>query len=259
MPEARNLHRNRHLLGRSRRRRCPIQPSTPRIQRTCGIGWSSGAPRAWKRCRSLTTATAPMGPCSSGRCGMASPIDRAYAELRSRNEPLVEITQSRASPRPCRCCSPNDELAGFELMTSYIGVNKPITKFEGGYVRDALKRGLRDRESARRQSLQVGICRGQRQSQFRRRLRRGPLLLEGRRARWITRSAWRRATRRLQELGGVLCGGQDRAGHFDLGICRSHWHMGGAEHARVAVRSASTQGNVCYYGPAHPRAAVRGL
>jgi hypothetical protein len=70
------------------------------------------------------------------------PIDRAYAELRARNEPLTEITQVKGQSETMPLLSPNDELAGFEVMTSYIGTNKPITKFEGGYVRDALKRGL---------------------------------------------------------------------------------------------------------------------
>jgi len=70
------------------------------------------------------------------------PIDRAYAELRLRNEPLVEILQTKGSSETLPLLSPNDEFADFELMTSYVGVRKPITRFEGGYVRDALKRGL---------------------------------------------------------------------------------------------------------------------
>jgi len=70
------------------------------------------------------------------------PIDRAYAELRARNEPLVEITQSKGQSETMPLLSPNDEFAGFEVMTSYIGVTKQITRFDGGYVRDALKRGL---------------------------------------------------------------------------------------------------------------------
>jgi hypothetical protein len=70
------------------------------------------------------------------------PIDRAYAELRSRNEPLVEVTQVKGTSETMPLLSPNDELAGFEIMEWYIGAAKRVTKFDGGYVRKALRDGL---------------------------------------------------------------------------------------------------------------------
>jgi hypothetical protein len=70
------------------------------------------------------------------------PIDRAWAELRARNEPLAEITQVKGTSETHPLLSPNDEFAGFEIMEWYIGSARPITKFDGGYVRKALKDGL---------------------------------------------------------------------------------------------------------------------
>jgi hypothetical protein len=70
------------------------------------------------------------------------PIDRAWAELRARNEPLAEITQVKGTSETHPLLSPNDELAGFEVMEWYIGQAKKVAKFDGGYVRKALKDGL---------------------------------------------------------------------------------------------------------------------
>jgi hypothetical protein len=70
------------------------------------------------------------------------PIDRAWAELRARNEPLAEITQVKGTSETHPLLSPNDEFAGFEIMEWYIGSATPITKFDGGYVRKSLKDGL---------------------------------------------------------------------------------------------------------------------
>lgn len=70
------------------------------------------------------------------------PIDRAYANLRMRNEPLAEITQIKGTSETHPSLSPSDEWSNFEIMESYIGQVKPITKYAGGYVRDALKTGL---------------------------------------------------------------------------------------------------------------------
>lgn len=70
------------------------------------------------------------------------PIDKAWADLRTRNEPLAEITQVKGTSETHPLLSPNDELAGFEVMEWYIGQAKKVTKFDGGYVRKALKDGL---------------------------------------------------------------------------------------------------------------------
>jgi len=70
------------------------------------------------------------------------PVDQKWAELRVRNEPLAEITQVKGTSETHPLLSPNDEFAGFEVMEWYIGAATPITKFDGGYVRKALKDGM---------------------------------------------------------------------------------------------------------------------
>lgn len=70
------------------------------------------------------------------------PFDRAYSDLRSRNEPLVEISQIKGTSEVHPSLAPNDELANFEIMDSYIGTPTKVTHFAGSYVRDALKAGI---------------------------------------------------------------------------------------------------------------------
>ena len=69
------------------------------------------------------------------------PIDAAYATLRMRNEPLVEITQVKGTSDTHPLLSPNDEWADFEIFPYRIATTLP-SQPAGGYVRDAYLRGL---------------------------------------------------------------------------------------------------------------------
>ena len=69
------------------------------------------------------------------------PLDAAYAELRMRNEPLVEISQIKGTSETHPALSPNDEWANFEIMPFRIA-SQLESKPEGSYVREALKNGI---------------------------------------------------------------------------------------------------------------------
>ena len=69
------------------------------------------------------------------------PIDDDYALQRTRNEPLVELTQIKGTSETHPALSALDEWASFELMEFRVGTNLP-SQPEGSYVRDALRRGL---------------------------------------------------------------------------------------------------------------------
>jgi hypothetical protein len=141
MPEARNLHRNLIFSGE----RAPGMPYSALDSQNPEDLWRWMEQRRAEGMQALSiphNGNGSDGTMFERTMWNGEPIDRAYAELRARNEPLVEITQSKGQSETMPLLSPNDEFAGFELMTSYIGVNKPVTRFEGGYVRDGLKRGL---------------------------------------------------------------------------------------------------------------------
>ncbi len=70
-------------------------------------------------------------------------INRAYAEKRMRNEPVVEITQVKGTSDTHPLLSPDDEWADFEIMDKRVGSRPPTySKPSGSYVRDAYLRGL---------------------------------------------------------------------------------------------------------------------
>ena len=71
-----------------------------------------------------------------------TPFTREYADQRNRNEPLVEITQVKGTSETHPTLSPLDEFADFELVEKRVASPIDITKFAGGYVRDAYRSGL---------------------------------------------------------------------------------------------------------------------
>ena len=76
------------------------------------------------------------------------PFTAAYAKKRMRNEPLVEVTQVKGTSETHPNLSPNDEFADFEIVEQRVASNTQITKYAGGYVRDALRTGLEFQDSS---------------------------------------------------------------------------------------------------------------
>ena len=72
------------------------------------------------------------------------PIDRAYAEDRMRNEPLIEIKQTKGQSETHPLLSPSDEYADYQIWALLLG-NPPggrIPHIVGSYARQALKDGI---------------------------------------------------------------------------------------------------------------------
>jgi hypothetical protein len=144
-PDGRNLHRNVLFRGAN----VPALPysanesSDPETLWTRMDGW---------RAKGVEALAIPHN--SNGSDGLmfdtvrmnGQPVDKAYADMRARNEPLVEISQIKGTSETHPSLSPNDEWSSFEIMESYIGSDKAITKFAGGYVRRALQDGIIFRE-----------------------------------------------------------------------------------------------------------------
>lgn len=69
-------------------------------------------------------------------------LDKAYADQRILNEPLVEMTQVEGTSETHPSLSPNDEWANFEIYEILLGSSVKSKTINGDYVRQALANGL---------------------------------------------------------------------------------------------------------------------
>jgi hypothetical protein len=139
-PEVQNLHRNVIFRGSE----APPLPYSRLDSRNPEDLW------AWMddlRAQGIDSLAIPHN--SNGSDGWmfqttnwaGDPIDAAYADLRMRNEPLVENTQVKGTSDTHPALSPNDEWADFEIMPLRVASTLP-SQAPGSYVRDAYRRGL---------------------------------------------------------------------------------------------------------------------
>jgi len=77
-----------------------------------------------------------------------SPITRAYAENRIKNEPIVEITQVKGTSETHPLLSPEDEFANHELYEILVGMPVESKKVPGSFARQSLARGIGLEEAA---------------------------------------------------------------------------------------------------------------
>lgn len=84
------------------------------------------------------------------------PMDDGYADLRMRNEPLVEITQVKGTSETHPLLSETDEWANFELMPFRVATTLDSVA-PGSYVRDGLLRGMALSESGIKNPYKFGF------------------------------------------------------------------------------------------------------
>jgi len=87
-----------------------------------------------------------------------NPIDTDYAKLRTRWEPVVEMTQIKGDSETHEAFSPEDEFARFEPFPFYLqNGTEPYVPRKGDYVRAALRTGLELEQQVGTNPFQLGM------------------------------------------------------------------------------------------------------
>ena len=180
------------------------------------------------------------------------PLDAGYAEIRTRNEPLVEITQTKGTSDTHPALSPNDEWADFEIWSYRIGGGTTPSQPSGSYVREAYLNGLRLEEERGINPFRFGLV-GATDNHA------------GSGA--PTESDYFTAGGRPQRGasipfdpprpdGSLYSASPARRHPRRLGSDR---RVGGGEHARFDLRRVPPQGDLRHHRAAHARAVLRRL
>jgi hypothetical protein len=85
-----------------------------------------------------------------------NPLSSSYADLRLRNEPLVEISQVKGTSDTHPALSPNDEWADFEIMPTRVA-SRLLSDINGSYVREALMNGIELKEKKGFNPFKFGV------------------------------------------------------------------------------------------------------
>ena len=89
-----------------------------------------------------------------------TPIDAAYAQMRMKWEPVVEMVQVKGTSETHPSLSPEDPFAGFELYEKIMDFTRKIeggSGVRGNYARDALRRGLEIEQTAGENPYKFGM------------------------------------------------------------------------------------------------------